>query len=56
MKNSLKRWMPMLRYKAEEYEHVARKNGDIVASPSIDDICNEMMAFIDGYNMGRDNK
>ena len=42
-----KRWNSILRMKAE-YEHNARKNGEVVASPSIDDICNEMEAFFTG--------
>jgi len=42
-----KRWISILRMKAE-YEHEARKNGEEVSSPSIDDICNEMIAFFTG--------
>ena len=41
------RWITILRQKAE-YEHNARKNGEVVASPSIDDICNEMIAYTSG--------
>jgi len=41
------RWIEILRRKAS-YEHTSRKNGEIVASPSIDDICNEMEAFFTG--------
>ena len=41
----LNRWISSLRYKASTYEHTARKNGEIVVSPSLDDICNEMEAF-----------
>lgn len=41
------RWVRLLRCKAE-YEHRARKNGEVVASPSIDDICNEIEAFFIG--------
>lgn len=43
------RWVSLLRAKAE-YEHNARKNGEVVASPSIDDICNEIEAFFTGLN------
>lgn len=43
------RWISILRQKAE-YEHVARKNGEVVCSPSIDDICNEMLAYFTGIN------
>lgn len=43
-----KRWNSLLRNKANEYEHAARKRGEVVVSPSIDDICNEMDAFIAG--------
>lgn len=42
-----RRWVGILRGKAE-YEHNARKNGEIVTSPSIDDICNEIEAFFTG--------
>lgn len=41
------RWISLLRSKAK-YEHNARKNGEVVASPSIDDICNEMIAYASG--------
>jgi hypothetical protein len=41
------RWVRILRQKAE-YEHKARKNNEVVCSPSIDDICNEMEAFFTG--------
>ena len=41
------RWVSILRSKAS-YEHNERKSGKTVASPSIDDICNEMEAFFTG--------
>jgi hypothetical protein len=41
------RWISLLRAKAD-YEHKERKNGKVVASPSIDDICNEMIAYFTG--------
>ena len=41
------RWISLLRQKAE-YEYNARKNGEVVAEPSIDDICNEMIAYFTG--------
>jgi len=41
------RWVRLLRHKAE-YEHEARKKGEVVASPSLDDICNEIEAFFAG--------
>lgn len=44
------RWVSLLRIKASEYEHSARKSGKIVCSPSLDDICNEMEAFFTGLN------
>ena len=44
------RWISILRTKAE-YEHNSRKNGETVASPSIDDICNEIEAFFAGVIM-----
>jgi hypothetical protein len=42
------RWESILRLKAEEYEHSARKRGETVVEPSLDDICNEMKAFLAG--------
>ena len=39
-------WENTLRHKASEYEHEARKNNEIVSSPSIDTICNEMRVFL----------
>ena len=42
-----KRWVSLLREKAT-YEHEMRKRGEVVCSPSIDDICNEMEAFFTG--------
>lgn len=39
------RWIRLLRQKASMYEHSARKRGEVVLSPSLDDICNEMEAF-----------
>jgi hypothetical protein len=41
------RWIGILRKKAE-YEHNARKNGEIVCEPDIDSICNEMIAYFTG--------
>jgi len=41
------RWVGILRAKAK-YEHDERKNGGMVWTPSIDDICNEMEAFFTG--------
>jgi hypothetical protein len=53
MENNLEqlfdRWIKLLRQKAT-YEHEARKKGEVVASPSIDDICNEIEAFFTGFN------
>jgi hypothetical protein len=48
MEELKKRWNYLLRDKASQYEHKARKNGEVVTSPSIDDICNEMEAFFTG--------
>jgi len=42
------RWISSLRMKASEYEHPARRDGEVVTSPSIDDICNEINAFFTG--------
>jgi len=44
------RWVSLLRQKAE-YEHKARKNGETVTSPDLDDICNEIDAFFAGLNV-----
>lgn len=41
------RWIGILREKAT-YEHNARKTREVVSSPSIDDICNEMIAYFIG--------
>ena len=49
MKESFGRWIGTLRAKASIYEHSARKNGKIVTSPDLDQICNEMEAFLDGF-------
>jgi hypothetical protein len=43
------RWISILRQKAS-YEHEARKRGEVVCSPSIDEICNEIEAFFVGLN------
>jgi len=44
----IERWISLLRSKASQYEHIARKSEEIVSSPSLDDICNEMEAFFVG--------
>jgi hypothetical protein len=41
------RWITILRQKAE-YEHQERKQGKETCYPSIDDICNEMIAYFSG--------
>ena len=46
-KDLIDRWISLLRMKAE-YEHNDRKDGKTVSSPSIDDICNEMIAYFTG--------
>ena len=42
------RWIDLLRFKAHQYEHPAKKEGKKVISPDLDDICNEMEAFKNG--------
>lgn len=42
------RWVGILRGKASAYEHPARKNGEVISSPDIDNICNEIEAFFAG--------
>lgn len=44
------RWESILRSKASQYEHQARKDGKIVTGPSLDDIANEMEAFFTGLS------
>lgn len=46
------RWKSTLRYKASRYEHPARLGGEEVAYPSLDDVCNEMDAFLAGLEVG----
>lgn len=48
MEELKKRWISLLRNKASEYEHPARKSGETVTSPDLDDICNEIEAFFIG--------
>ena len=48
MKELKDRWVQILRGKASEYEHKARGDGEVVCSPSIDQICNEIEAFFTG--------
>ena len=43
-----KRWQTILRGKASHYEHPARKRGEEVCVPSLDDLANEMDAFFTG--------
>lgn len=45
------RWVSILRIKASEYEHKARKAGETVSGPSLDDICNEIEAFFVGLGV-----
>ncbi len=46
-KELIDRWISILRAKAE-YEHNARGRGEIVSEPSIDCVCNEMIAYFTG--------
>lgn len=46
-KKLAERWIAILRHKAR-YEHDARGRGEVVASPDLDDICNEMTAYFTG--------
>lgn len=55
MSETFERWNSILRYKASTYEHLARKNGEEVTSPSIDEICNEMRAFFEGLAHNKPN-
>jgi hypothetical protein len=41
------RWIGILREKTA-YKHHARANSESTTSPSIDDICNEMIAYFTG--------
>ena len=51
MEHSIDRWVSILRHKASQYEHQARHEGkgDDITYPDIDCICNEMLAFRDGF-------
>lgn len=44
----LRRWQRIIRQKAT-YDHDARAKGKIVTQPDLDEIANEMEAFIAGY-------
>ena len=48
-------WISILRMKAKEYEHKARKNGEPVCNPSLDEICNQMECFKKGFLAGEDD-
>ena len=56
MNEIFERWNSILRMKASEYEHTARKEGNAVTSPSLDDICNEMRAFFKGLDFHKEKK
>jgi len=51
MEELKQRWNRILRQKASEYEHQARKDGKIVCEPSLDDLANEMEAFFVGITL-----
>lgn len=51
MEDLKKRWDRILRQKASQYEHTARKNGEFVCEPSLDDIANELEAFFIGLEL-----
>lgn len=42
------RWVGIIRAKASEYEHSARKRNEIVTIPSLDSIASEIEAFFVG--------
>lgn len=42
------RWLGTLRFKARKYEHPARKRGEVVESLTLDDVCNEIDAYLTG--------
>lgn len=48
-KNLENRWVSILRQKAVDYESKARREGNLVSSPDINDICNEIEAFFAGF-------
>lgn len=52
----INRWTGILRHKASEYEHKARKEGKLVSEPDIDTICNEIKAFYCGLMTGQTSK
>ena len=43
------RWINIIRVKASEYEHTARKKGETITQPDLDSVCNEMKALKDGF-------
>ena len=49
----MKRWIRILQGKSIEFEHSAREEGKEVTVPCLDDICNEMNAFMHGYIVGK---
>jgi len=49
MKDIFNRWIGILRHKASVYEHEARKRREPVTQPSLDDVCNEMNAYVEGF-------
>ena len=53
MEDTFNRWVSIMRMKASDYEHKARKEGEIVTSPSLDDICNEMATFLAGAKVSK---
>lgn len=56
MSEIFERWDCILRGKASKYEHKARKNGEEVSSPDLDDVCNEMRAFFEGLGIRKGSK
>lgn len=45
-----RRWITILRGKASIYEHPARKNGETIVAPDLDDLANEVEAFFTGLS------
>lgn len=45
------RWLGTLRSKAAQYEHTARARGEEVTTPCLDDVCNEIEAYLVGRGL-----
>lgn len=56
MKELKNRWISILRQKASQYEHTPRGKGELVVSPDLDTLANEIEAFFTGLTSGVKSK